>query len=42
VRYEPRPGREDRQRIWIVSVSFFEKNRWTPDKELKARRSASS
>jgi hypothetical protein len=27
VHYEARPNREDRQRTWIVSVQFFEKNR---------------
>jgi hypothetical protein len=37
VKYEPRPNREDRQRTWIVDVSFFEKNRWTPDKRVKVR-----
>ena len=37
VRYEARPNREDRQRTWVVSVSFFEKNRWTPDKEVRVK-----
>jgi len=37
VKYEPRELREDRQRTWIVKVAFFEKNRWTPDKEVRVR-----
>jgi hypothetical protein len=37
VKYEPRPKRQDRQRSWIVKVSFFEKNRWTPDVEVKVK-----
>ena len=37
VKYEPRERREERQRTWIVKVSFFEKNRWTSDKEVRVK-----
>ena len=37
VRYEARPDREDRQRTWLVSVEFFEKNRWMPAVEVKVK-----
>ena len=37
MKYEPRERREDRQRTWIVKVAFFEKNRWTPDKEVRVK-----
>ena len=33
--------RKPRQRTWIVSVSFFEKNRWTPDVGLRVQASTS-
>jgi hypothetical protein len=36
-KYEPRLRRDDRQRTWIVRVAFFEKNRWTPDVEVRVR-----
>src|SRR5215471_10623977 len=36
-KYEPRLRRADRQRLWIVRVAFFEKNRWTPDVEVRVR-----
>jgi hypothetical protein len=37
VHYEPRPNREDRQRMWIVTIAFFEFNKWTADKEVRVR-----
>jgi hypothetical protein len=37
VRYEARPNREDRHRTWIVSVEFFEKNRWMPSVEIEVK-----
>jgi hypothetical protein len=37
VRYEPRPDREARQRLWIVLVEFFEKNRWMPGVVVKVK-----
>jgi hypothetical protein len=37
VRYEARPNREDRQRTWVVQISFFEKNRWAPEKEVRVK-----
>jgi hypothetical protein len=37
VHYEPRPNREDRQRTWIVTIAFFEFNKWTADKELRVK-----
>jgi len=37
IKFEPKPKREERQRTWIVKVAFFEKNRWTPDKEVRVR-----
>jgi len=37
VRYEARRDREDRQRTWLVSVEFFEKNRWMPAFEVKVK-----
>lgn len=33
--------RKPRQRTWIVAVAFFEKNRWTPDVELRVQASTS-
>jgi len=33
--------RKVRQRTWIVSVSFFEKNRWTTSAELRVQASTS-
>ena len=32
-------ARKPRQRTWIVSVAFFEKNRWTPAVELRVQAS---
>lgn len=40
IHFDPKPKRADQQRIWLVTVSFFEKNRWTPD--LQVRVSAQS
>jgi len=37
VKFEAKPNRQDRQRTWIVSVEFFEKNRWTPAKEVRVK-----
>ena len=37
IRYEARPARTARQRIWLVNVSFFEFNRWTPKKEVRVK-----
>jgi len=37
VHFEAKPNREDRQRIWIVRVAFFEHNRWTPDVEVRVK-----
>ena len=31
--------RKPRQRMWVVSVAFFEKNRWMPDVELRVHAS---
>ncbi|MFN7915708.1 MAG: hypothetical protein U0Q55_10250 [Vicinamibacterales bacterium] len=31
--------RKPRQRTWIVTVAFFEKNRWMPDVELRVQAS---
>jgi hypothetical protein len=33
--------RKPRQRTWVVSVAFFEKNRWTPDTQTKVQASTS-
>ncbi len=40
VHYEPLL-RKVRQRTWLVSVSFFVKNRWTPDVSLRVQASTS-
>ena len=37
VHYEARRNREDRQRTGLVSVEFFEKNRWMPSVDVKVR-----
>jgi len=37
VHYEARPNRDDRQRTWLVSVEFFEKNRWMPPVEVRVK-----
>ena len=37
VRYDARRNREDQQRTWLVSVEFFEKNRWMPAVEVKVK-----
>lgn len=37
VHYEARPNRDDRQRTWLVSVEFFEKNRWMPAVDVKVK-----
>ncbi len=37
VRFDPKPKRADRQREWLVSISFFEKNRWTADVQVRVR-----
>ncbi len=31
--------RKPRQRTWLVTVAFFEKNRWTPDVTLRVQAS---
>lgn len=38
VRYEALQRRV-RQRVWVVNVAFLEKNRWTPDLELRVNAS---
>ncbi len=37
IRFEPHPPRQPRARTWVVSVAFFEKNRWMPDVELRVQ-----
>jgi predicted nucleic acid-binding Zn-ribbon protein len=37
IKFEAKAKRDDRQRTWIVRVAFFEKNRWTPDVEVRVR-----
>ena len=37
VHYEARPNRDDRQRTWLVSVEFLEKNRWMPPVEVRVK-----
>jgi hypothetical protein len=37
VRYDARRNREDQQRTWLVSVEFFEKNRWMPAVEVRVK-----
>jgi len=37
VKFEPRPKRQERHRTWLVSVSFLEKNRWTPPVRVRVR-----
>ena len=37
VHYEARPNGEDRQRTWLVSVEFFEKNRRMPPVDVKVK-----
>jgi hypothetical protein len=35
IRFEAKPKRSAKQRTWNVSVAFFEKNRWTPEHQVK-------
>lgn len=37
VHFEAKPKREDRSRAWIVTVGFFEFNRWLPNVEVRVR-----
>jgi hypothetical protein len=37
VHYEARHNHEDRHRTWLVSVEFFEKNRWMPAVEVRVK-----
>ncbi len=37
VHFDPRPKRADRQRTWNVLISFFEKNRWMPQVQVRVR-----
>lgn len=38
IRFEP-IERKPRQRTWLVTVAFFEKNRWMPDVALRVQAS---